>query len=84
MNWVQVRHRLPEKDMPVLVFGNDECGCLYKFGKKVTKENEDGTWKSTDYIVTAKLCSDFGDWRFGEFDCQMKVSHWMHLPEEPK
>ena len=54
-----------------------------RLANEFIESNDDLTHKSSTWVTTGKFSSDYKDWRYGEFDCEIKVTHWMPLPEPP-
>lgn len=76
MDWIKVEDRLPDFHIPVLVTGlfkDWESDPMYAV-PSVCRRMMDGTWTSDE-------CFDTCDHEH-EFD--IRITHWMPLPELPK
>lgn len=67
MKWISVNDRLPEEGSRVLAYGGATCGSC----------------PSAPEVREARYGGRRDDFEFGEYDCPMKATHWMPLPDPP-
>lgn len=87
MKWISVKDRLPDKEGRYLVYveefnsaslnGFSYYVILTKFEKRITHKVEEN-----DRIICT--LSKKMDFFVNEYDRDIKVTHWMPLPEDPK
>ena len=83
-NWISVHDRLPEEDIPVLVYCDDDSIDLTRRIKKPIEYATTGSVETRNFNSFPIKWEVQWDYKCCCWEMYSTITHWMPLPDKPK